>query len=319
MVSIRRGLQKFTSNRALFFDSIVKNFLRFLPDKLYLSLRYRCIMGRWIDWKHPQTFTEKIQWLKVFNRRPEFITMVDKYAVKEYVANIIGPDYIIPTIGVWNNPSEINWDSLPNQFVLKTTHGGGSCGVVICKDKNTLNRENTIAKLSESLKHDIYIGFREWPYRDVPRRIIAEQYIEQPNLELCTDLSDYKFFCFNGEPKVFKIDFNRFNNHKTNYFDIDGNLLPFGEADYPPILDINIEVPQNLPEMVELARKIAVGLPFARIDLYNTNGKILFGEITLFPTSGFGRFTDDKWDRLLGSWLELPNKLNNLTWNLQYQ
>lgn len=306
-MSIRRGLQKFTSNRALFFDSIVKNFLRFLPDKLYLSLRYRCIMGRWIDWKHPQTFTEKIQWLKVFNRRPEFITMVDKYAVKEYVANIIGPDYIIPTIGVWNNPSEINWDSLPNQFVLKTTHGGGSCGVVICKDKNTLNRENTIAKLSESLKHDIYMGFREWPYRDVPRRIIAEQYIEQPNLELCTDLSDYKFFCFNGEPLYCQVIRDRSSEETIDFYDME-----WRHQEFVGLLNANmtngkepVARPKQLGKMIEICHCLSKNLPFVRVDLYVVGDRIFFGEITFYPASGFGYFKPNNWDYKLGALINL--------------
>ena len=287
---------------------------RVFPAKMYLSLRYRIIFGRWINWDNPKTFTEKLQWLKLYYYGRKEAVLVDKIKVKEYIKGIIGDEYIIPTIGTWEDANNIQFDSLPCEYVLKCNHDSGS--VHFQKEDAPINRAETIKELNKVLKTNYYWTGRETPYRYVKPRVFAEQLIRS---DVKGGLRDYKFFCFNGEPKVFKIDFNRFNNHKTNYFDIDGNLLPFGEADYPTIPDINIEVPQNLPEMVELARKIAVGLPFARIDLYNTNGKILFGEITLFPTSGFGRFTDDKWDRLLGSWLELPNKLNNLTWNLQYQ
>lgn len=287
---------------------------RVFPAKMYLSLRYRIIFGRWINWDNPKTFTEKLQWLKLYYYGRKEAVLVDKIKVKEYIKGIIGDEYIIPTIGTWEDANNIQFDSLPCEYVLKCNHDSGS--VHFHKEDAPINRAETIKELNKVLKTNYYWTGSETPYRYVKPRVFAEQLIRS---DVKGGLRDYKFFCFNGEPKVFKIDFNRFNNHKTNYFDIDGNLLPFGEADYPPIPDINIEVPQNLPEMVELARKIAVGLPFARIDLYNTNGKILFGEITLFPTSGFGRFTDDKWDRLLGSWLELPNKLNNLTWNLQYQ
>lgn len=307
MVSIKRGLQKFTSNRALFFDSFVKNFLKFLPDKLYLSLRYRCIMGRWIDWKAPQTFTEKIQWLKVYNRRPEFIKMVDKHAVKEYVANIIGSEYIIPTIGVWNNPSEIDWDSLPNQFVLKTTHGGGSCGVVICRDKSTLNKEHTIAKLFESLKYDIYTGFREWPYKDVPRRIIAEKLIAQPNLGSCVDLSDYKFFCFNGEPIYCQVIRDRNRNETIDFYD-----MKWSHQEFVGLLNSSltngvkpVPCPKQLSKMIEICRCLSKELPFVRVDLYVVGDRIYFGEITFYPASGFGHFKPADWDYRLGNLLSL--------------
>lgn len=279
---------------------------RIFPARIYLSLRYKIIFGRWINWNQPTTFTEKLQWLKLnYYGRKEAI-LVDKIKVKEYIKDIIGEEYVIPTIGVWDSANNIQFDSLPDEYVLKCNHDSGS--VHFQRESAPINRTKTIKELNKVLKTNYYWTGRETPYRYIKPRVFAEQLIKS---DTKGGLRDYKFFCFNGEPKVFKVDFNRFDNHKTCYFDIDGNLLPFGLRNTYPYENIVLDIPKNLPEMVAIARKIAAKLPFARIDLYNINEKIFFGEITLFPTSGFGRFTDDKWDRLLGSWLELPNKFNN--------
>ena len=173
--------------------AVLNRSAKLISDKLFLKLKFRLVMGEKLDLNNPKTFTQKLQWLKLYNRKPEYTTMVDKYAVKEYVANIIGKEHIIPTLGVWNSANEIDWDALPNQFVLKTTHGGGGGGVVICKDKATFDRVATKEKLSKSLKSDIYWIFREWPYKNVTKQIIAEQYLSELS---STDLIDYKFFCF---------------------------------------------------------------------------------------------------------------------------
>lgn len=310
MVSIKRGLNKLATSRALFFDSIVKNFLRFLPDKLYLSLRYRCIMGRWIAWNSPRTFTEKIQWLKIYNRRSEFIKMVDKHAVKEYVANIIGSDYIIPTIAVWNNPNEIEWEKLPEQFVLKTTHGGGGQGIVICKDKSTFDTSKAINTLNEALAIDIYKSFREWPYKDVPKKVIAEKYIVASNNDSKSQLYDYKFFCFNGKVKFFKVDFDRFIEHHANYYTPEGTLLDFGEVGLEPDFNAKLHMPYNLNDMIILAEKLAGDIPFLRVDFYNVNGDVYFGELTFYPASGMGKWTKDDADLLIGGYLNISNLMN---------
>lgn len=183
-----------------------------LPDKLYLKILYRFKMGRKLNLMKPITFTEKLQWLKLHNRKQEYTTMVDKYSVKDYVKGIIGPEYIIPTLGVWNNFDDIDFSKMPHRFVLKTTHGGGGGGVVLCKDKSSFNLQKAKEVLEKSLNHDIYRNLREWPYKNVERRIIAEEFLEDPTGEL----KDYKFFCFNGEVKFFKIDFGRFTNHHAN-------------------------------------------------------------------------------------------------------
>lgn len=263
-------------------------------------------MGRKLNLKNPQTFNEKLQWLKLYNRKPEYTTMVDKYAVKEYVANIIGEEYIIPTLGVWDNIEEIDWDALPNQFVLKTTHGGGGGGVVICKDKATFSRQEACQKLQRSLNSDIYLNYREWPYKDVRKRIIVEKYMVD---ESGVELKDYKFFCFNGQVKCFKVDFDRFISHKANYYDRDANLLPFGEVCCMPDSSKVLEKPKNFEMMLTLAETLSKDITFARIDFYNINGKIYFGEITFFPASGMGKFTQDEWDKKLGDFIKLPVKM----------
>lgn len=309
MPSIKRAINYLLHNRTQFIDSSIKNLGFLIPDKLYLSLRYRCLMGSWINWNNPKTFTEKLQWLKLYNRKPEYTTMVDKYAVKEYVANIIGEEYIIPTLGIWDKPEDIECDSLPNQFVLKTTHGGGGGGVVICKDKDTFDKTTAIAKLKESMSSDIYSGLREWPYKDVPKRIIAEKFMapeKSPDSVLkSSELLDFKFFCFNGKVRFFKVDFGRFVEHHANYYSPEGELLEFGEQGLEPDPNYPIELPDNLKEMISLAEKLSANEPFLRVDLFNVNGRIFFGELTFYPASGMIPWTTEEADKEIGKYLTL--------------
>lgn len=270
-------------------------------DKFFLKVWYYNRMGYWMDFKHPKTFNEKLQWLKLYNRKPKYTTMVDKYAVKRYVANIVGEEYIIPTLGVWNSFDEIDFDKLPNQFVLKCTHDSG--GLIICKDKKTLDIAKAKSKIEKSLQRDFYKCGREWPYKDVPRRIIAEKYMEEPSGQL----QDYKFFCFGGVVKFFKIDFNRSTNHQANYFTPDGNLMPFGEKVCPPDFGRILGIPSSLSEMIGLAEKLSQGIPFVRVDFYNITGQIYFGEITFYPASGTGPFIPSQWDEKIGQLLTLDN------------
>lgn len=277
---------------------------RIWSDKLFLKLKFRLVMGQQLDLKNPKTFNEKLQWLKLYNRKPEYTIMVDKFAVKEYVAKIIGEEYIIPTLGVWNSVDEIDWDALPNQFVLKTTHGGGGGGVVICKNKKTFDKDNAKKKLQNSLNCDIYLNFREWPYKSVIKRVIAEQYMTD---ESTVELKDYKFFCFNGKVRCFKVDFDRYINHKANYYDRNAKLLPFGETCCMPDFTRQFEKPRNFDKMVDIAETLSEGIPFVRIDLYNAEGNIYFGEITFFPAAGMGKFEPKEWDETLGELIRLTN------------
>lgn len=304
MASIIRGLDYLVHNRAQFCDSIVANCFQWLPDKWYLSLRYRFKMGHWINWKNPKKFTEKIQWLKLYDRKPQYTMMVDKFAVKQYVADSIGEEYIIPTIGVWTNSDEINWDSLPNQFVLKTTHGGGGGGVVICKDKTAFNKESAIAKLNESLASDIYSNYREWPYKNVPKRIIAEKFMAPENSPGSADILDYKFFCFHGEPKFLYVSDSP--SHSLQFLNTDWTLADFGRNDYHPLNKLP-EKPNNLEEMLAIARKLSAGIPHVRVDLYNVDKHIFFGELTMYTGSGYIPFYPKEYDGKLGDLLTLPN------------
>lgn len=273
-----------------------------LPDKTYLKLKFRLRTGQTLNLNNPQTFSEKLQWLKLYDRRPEYVTMVDKIAVKDYVAKIIGEEYIIPTLGVWDRPEDIDWDMLPNQFVLKCSHDSG--GLVICKNKAKLNKSLAIKKINKSLRTDYYKKGREWPYKNVPRRILAEKYIHPaPDMN---DLPDYKFFCFDGEPKYCQVISGRGSKMCIDFFDEAWEHQPFHEPKSYPFAESIPEKPLLYDEMWRLAQVLAKNKSFSRIDFYNVNGKIYFGEITFFPTSGMGGFAPQEWDYKFGEYIHLP-------------
>lgn len=276
-----------------------------IPDKPWLKLLYRIKNGYWMDFENPKTFNEKLQWLKVYGFRPEYTQMVDKYAVKDYVSKKIGSEYVISTLGVWNKPEDIEWDILPQKFVLKTTHGGGSCGVVICKDKNTLDKKKAIQDLNESMAFTVGNAFREHPYIDVQKRVIAEELLEVfGNEELC----DYKFFCFNGEPVYCQVIRDRRTLETIDFYDMDWTHMPFVglnpkcENGIAPVLR-----PACFDDMKRVCRVLSSGIPFVRVDLYEVNRKIYFGELTFYPASGYGRFTPKEWEQTLGDLIVLDN------------
>lgn len=318
MGNIKRGLYNLLYNRLQFFDSIVSNFLKFLPDKLYLSLRYRCKMGQWINWDNPKTFSEKLQWLKVYNRKHEHTMMVDKYSVKKYVADLIGEEHVIPTLGVWDTTEDIQWDLLPDQFVLKTTQGVGSGGVVICRDKSAFDKDEATKALNISLKHDIYSLLREWPYKNVRSRIIAEKYIAPDNSGLASDLSDYKFFCFNGEPLYCQVIRDRSVEETIDFYDMDWNqmdfigLVPMRKGEWDSSIkrgNTPVVCPENLDNLKDICRKLAKGIPFIRVDLYVVGSNAYFGELTFFPASGMGTFEPEVWQYKLGELIVLPTSM----------
>lgn len=302
MSKLSTAIKLLKENRGEFCASVIQNLGFLFPDKLYLTLLFRCKMGYWIDWKNPKTFSEKLQWLKLYNRKPEYTIMVDKYAVKEYVAKIIGEEYIIPTLGVWDTPEEINWDELPNQFVLKTTHDSGT--VIVCKDKNEIDFKIVKKRLKKSLKKNYFYHGREWPYKNVKRRIIAEQYMEDRDSE---DLIDYKFYCFNGEPIYCQVIRDRRSKETIDFYDADWNHMPF--VGLNPIVKNGITQvvkPYNLEDMLSICRKVASQLPFVRVDLYSIQRKVYMGEITFYPASGMGVFTPQEWNYKLGELISLP-------------
>lgn len=273
------------------------------PDKLYLKLIYYINNKEWINIDNPKTFNEKLQWLKLNDHRPEYTIMVDKYAVKDYVANIIGKEFVIPTIGVWDRPESIDWDSLPCQFVLKTTHGGGNTGVVICKDKTKLDKKGTVMKLKKALCDDIYKRMREWPYKNVPKRIIAEKYIKNET----GNLVDYKFFCFNGVPKFCQVITGRNTRECIDFFDHEWTHQPFNGFGHFPFADVEPVKPKNYELMWDLAKQLAANKPFCRIDLYDADDKVYFGEITFYPTSGLDKLEPKDWEGIFDSFLLIPN------------
>ena len=296
------------SDRSTFMAAIIQNFFGWLPDKTYLQLLYRFKMGHRLDLNHPKTFTEKIQWLKLYNRRPEYTLMVDKYAVKKYVADIIGEKYIIPTLGVWDKPEDIDWDALPNEFVLKTTHGGGSGGVVICKDKKTFDRNKAILTLRDSMNSDIYRSLREWPYKGVKKRVLAEKYMAPKDMvnNPIYDLSDYKFFCFNGEPKYCQVIRDRHSKESIDFYDMNWRHQEFVGLNPIASNGINpVPRPLLLDDMICICHKLSENMKFVRIDMYVIDNRIYFGEITFYPASGMGLFNPDKWNEELGNLISL--------------
>lgn len=271
-----------------------------LSDEDFIKLLFKAEMGYDPDLENPKTFNEKLQWIKLYDHNPLYTKMVDKIAVKDYVREKIGDEHIIKTLGIWDSYDDIDFETLPEQFVLKCNHDSG--GLVIVKDKEKLDRRKAGKIISSSLKVNYYKKYREWPYKNVQPRIIAETYVVD---EATNSLNDYKFFCFNGKVKCFKIDFNRFVKHQANYYDENCNLLPFGEKDFPRDSSADIKMPPVIDEMKKMAEIIAAGHPFLRVDLYYANNHIYFGEITFFPASGFGKIEPVEWDSILGEWINL--------------
>lgn len=282
---------------------LLYKFSRFYSDEKFLKKLFKLRMGKELNLDNPQTFSEKLQWLKLYNRKPEYTMMVDKYAVKEYVASMIGGEYIIPTLGVYNSVDEIDFNSLPNQFVLKCTHDSG--GLVICKDKSKLDIKSARKKLAKSLMNNYYYQNREWPYKNTTPRIIAEQYMED---ESGYELKDYKFFCFDGEPKCCQVIAGRKDVMTVDFFDKDWNHLPFHEPRIYPYSWELVSRPQSYENMWKLAQKLSANQPFLRVDFYNINGQIYFGELTFFPTSGMGGFDPEEWDYTFGNWIKLSRR-----------
>ena len=299
-----RRIVKFLKNPYRLFVVLTRRgWFKSMNDERYLKLYYRGLMGEKLNLKNPQTFNEKLQWLKLYDRKQIYTTMVDKYEVKKYVADLIGEEYIIPTLGVWDKFEDIEFDSLPEQFVLKTTHDSG--GVIICKDKSKFDFAKAKEKIVKSLKTNYYYGTREWPYKHVKPRIIAEKYIEDS--KLC-DLMDYKFMCFNGVVKCSFVCSGRNTEERLHvtFFDREWNLMNFERA--YPMKKEGFPKPELYEEIIALAEKLSRDIPFVRVDFYQANRKIYFGELTFYPGGGFESFSPEIWDRTLGDWIKLPKK-----------
>jgi len=279
-----------------------------LSDQEYLDIRYAKVFdGKAIDWDNPRTFNEKMQWLKLYDRNPRYTDLVDKYEFKKHIESVLGEEYVIKTLGVWDSVDKIEWDILPNQFVLKCTHDSGS--VVICRDKSSFDIEDAINKLKRAYDRDFYMVGREWPYKDVKRRIIAEQYMQDAERR---ELRDYKFYCFGGVPKFLYIS-EGLENHKTariSYIDIDDGkweFAPFRRTDYHEFEELP-PIPDTYQEMCRIAQVLSKGYPFVRVDLYEVNGKVYPSELTFTPGAGFTEYEPEEWNYKLGDMLKLPQK-----------
>ena len=281
----------------------IKYALRFLPDRAYIQLYYVSRFRRFADLKHPKTFNEKLNWLKLHDHNPLYPTLVDKYEVKQYVAEKIGPEYVIPTLGVWEHFDDIDFDSLPDQFVLKCTHD--SEGVVIVRDKEKLDKTAAKQKIEAALRVNFYYIGREWPYKSVRPRIIAEQLLVDPSGD---ELKDYKLMCFNAEVKCTFVCSNRDSAGGLciNTYDRQRQPLPFGREN--PRNPVETEKPVCYEKMVELAQTLSRNISFARVDFYEVDGRPFFGELTFYPGSGMKRFVPESWDDTLGQWLRLPGE-----------
>lgn len=303
MSTIIQKLNQFIMNPKLRFSYLNElGFYKHTPDDVFLKKAYKVKMGQELNLENPQTFNEKLQWLKLYNRKSEYTMMVDKYKVREYIAKELGGEYLIPLLGVWDDPGEIDFDALPDQFVLKCNHNSG-LGMCICKDKSELDIEKVKRELRKGLAQDYYLTGREWPYKNVPRKIICEKYMTD---ETGTDLKDYKFYCFDGKVRLLGIYSDRNKNcpTKVDYFDENFQWIDmtwgYISAEKKP------EKPAKFKEMVEIAEKLSAGLPTVRVDLYQCGEKIYFGELTFFDGSGFDKIEPAEWDYKMAGWIHLP-------------
>lgn len=271
-----------------------------MTDATYLRIAYKSKFGKSLNLTCPTTFNEKLQWLKLHDRNPNYTNLVDKYEAKKYVEGILGSEYIIQTLGVWNSFEEIDFNKLPERFVLKCTHDSG--GLVICENKKLLDASAARTKINKCLKKNYYWHGREWPYKNVRPRIIAEEFLENG----AAGLIDYKVHCFNGEPKLVLVCTDRFSPEglHEDFFDIEWNHLDLKRPSHPNS-KMNIKPPIKIDEMLRMARILSKGIPFARIDFYEIEGKVFFGEITLYPATGLELFEPLIYDNIMGEWLDI--------------
>ena len=306
MSSVVQKLGRFLFCPAIRFAYLTElGFMNHMSDEAFTLREYRYRTGKTLNLKNPQTFNEKLQWLKVHDHNPEYTKMVDKYAAKQYAAEKIGADHIIPALGVWSTFDEIDFDALPEQFVLKCTHDSG--GLVICRDKTQFDKAAARRKIEKYLKRKYFYEHREWPYKDVQPQILAEQYMQDGDQK---SLVDYKFYCFNGVPRYLYVS-RGMENHATaqiGFLNLEWTFAPFGRTDYRPLSELPPK-PQRYEEMLEFARKFSEGIPFLRVDLYEINGKVYFGELTFTPCAGAMPFDPPQADLEVGRLLDISGRM----------
>lgn len=303
MRNVSARIRKIMENPFLLLAYWAKRFPKTLTDRAYVSILYRASFGKKLNLDHPVTFNEKLQWLKLNDQREEYTKLVDKYEVKKYVSDKVGEKYLIPTLGVWESVDQIDFDMMPDAFVLKCTHDSGS--VVICKHKKDFDKAAARNKLEKALKRNYFYRSREYPYKNVPPRIIAEPYIE--NLE-AGQLYDYKVFCFDGKPEYLFIASDRASgNVKFDYYDVNFNRLPMRQAAHPNS-DFDHEKPLCFEEMLDVARTLSENIPQVRVDFYVVKDQLIFGELTFFHHGGFVPFIPEEYDYLWGQSIRLPQE-----------
>lgn len=282
-----------------------RGFFNWLPDSIILKIQYKDKMGKKLDLDKPKSFAEKIQWLKLYYRDSEYTMLVDKFSVREHVRVIIGEEYLIPIFGVWDRFENINFSELPDKFVLKCTHDSG--GIVICKDKNKFDVKEAKKIINKSIKRNFYYYGREWPYKNVKPRIICEELLNDNCLN--ESLTDYKFYCFDGDAKYCQVIRGRGTNETIDFYDKNWKHMPFTGLRNLPNSKRAYDKPEAYDHMIWLAEQLSKNFPFIRVDLYNIKGKIYFGELTFFPKSGYGQFYPDKWNYEIGSLIDIPKYL----------
>ncbi len=301
MNNYSRKIKNFLFDKKIRFGYLTKlGVFNKMSDEKYLKLKYKNIFGKELNLEDPKTYNEKLQWLKLYNRKPEYTVMADKYLAKQYVASKIGEEYVVPLLGVWDDPEDIDFDALPNQFVLKCNHNSGM-GMCICKDKSKLDILATKRELRRGLQENYYLQNREWPYKNIPRKIIAEKFLKDTNNEC---LTDYKFFCFDGKPEFVYISKDNAVDARTDFFDMDFNHLDLRMKD--PNADVPPSKPREFKKMQKIAGALSEGIPHVRVDLYDVSGRLYVGEITFYHNAGFGPVQPDEWQYRLGEMLKLP-------------
>lgn len=274
-----------------------------IGDRMFLKITYRLLTGKKLNIDNPKTFNEKIQWLKLYDRKPEYTILADKYEVKKYLAEIIGNQYLIPTYGVWEKFCDIDFSMLPDKFVLKCTHDSG--GVVIVRNKEELDFKKIKHKFEKSLKRNFYWNGREWPYKNIKPRIIAEKYLEYEGHAVP---EDYKIYCFNGEPRYIAVFHNRFDNSKIlseTVYDTQWRFQNISLDNHFAICNEVSEKPECLEELLDICRRICAGYSQLRVDFYIIENRIYFGEITFYTAGGFQPMIPEKMDEILGGFINL--------------
>lgn len=297
---------KILFNPPLLFHKLRIKCSRLYADRVTIEELWNRCMDYELNLDNPRTFNEKMQWLKLYFRDPLYTILADKYESKKWISSNIGQQYVVPILGVFRTFDEINFDELPNQFVLKCNHDCGS--VIVCKDKSKFDIFKAKQKLEKHLSMDFFLPYREWCYKDIPRRIICEQYMQN---EGNAELTDYKFFCFNGIPKFLYVSYGLSHWEKAfiNYMNLDWTPAPFHRPDFPAFKEIPPK-PSKFDEMLEISKEISALFPFVRVDFYQINDQIYISELTFYPGAGLDKFIPEIWDTKIGDMLILPSKKN---------